>query len=102
MAIRREVESLVFFVDRSLGGKLVPEALRAAGRSVAVHDELFASDTPDTTWIPEVSQRRWVILTKDENIARNPLELEALLYAGARGRRRNEADGFVGSAPKIH
>lgn len=84
MAKRRQPESLVLFVDRSLGGKVVPDALRALGRRVEVHDDHFPANAPDTEWIPEVAARRWIILTKDENIARNPMELDALLYAGAR------------------
>jgi len=32
-------EELVFFVDRSLGGKLVVEALRKAGALVVAHDD---------------------------------------------------------------
>jgi hypothetical protein len=38
---RKPPESLVFFVDRSLGRKKVPEVLRAASVEIRVHDELF-------------------------------------------------------------
>lgn len=84
MARSRVARPLILFVDRSLGGRLLPEALRALGRVVEVHDDHFAADAADTEWIPVVAAKGWVILTKDENIARNPLELTALLYWGAR------------------
>lgn len=72
---------LTFFVDRSLGAHDVPDALRAAGVRVEIHDDHFAPDTPDTAWLVEVGARGWVVLTKDSRIRRHPLELQALLGA---------------------
>ena len=48
--------------------------------------DLYPTDdaVPDVVWIPEVTQRGWVILTKDREIRRNPEELAALRAAGAR------------------
>lgn len=46
-----------------------------------VHDEHFASDTPDTAWLAEVGARGWIVLTKDSRIRRHPLELQSLLAA---------------------
>src|SRR6185295_13285523 len=40
-------EQLVFFVDRSLGRKIIPTALRKTGEEVRVHDEHFPQDTRD-------------------------------------------------------
>src|SRR5438876_7899284 len=48
---RKPPESLVFFIDRSLGRKKVPEALRAAGLDIRVHDELFPQATQDVVWL---------------------------------------------------
>jgi hypothetical protein len=73
--------SLTFFVDRSLGAHDVPEALRAAGARVEIHDDHFAPDTPDISWLVEVGARGWVVLTKDSRIRRHPLELQALIGA---------------------
>ena len=72
-----------FFVDRCLG-KTVANALRAAGASVEIHDDHYAQDARDEDWIPAVSAREWVILTKDKNIRRRHGEREALLLANAR------------------
>jgi len=67
-------EDLVFFVDRSLGGKLVVEALRQAGACVVAHDGVFDQNATDVEWLAEAGRRAWVVLTKDGAIRRNPHE----------------------------
>ncbi len=64
----------VFFVDRSLGGKFVVEALRTAGAQVVVHDDVLPQNTKDVEWLAEAGRRGWVVLTKDSAIRRNPHE----------------------------
>jgi hypothetical protein len=81
---RRQADDLVFFIDRSLGGRLVAQALRGAGAKVEIHDDHFPQDTPDVDWLTEVGRRGWVVLSKDERIRRNPLERAALKQAGVR------------------
>lgn len=76
-------ERPTFFVDRSLG-KAVGRRLREAGATVELHDDHFDQTTPDSTWIPDVTRRGWVILTKDKNIRRSRGEREDVLTAGAR------------------
>ena len=74
----------VYWVDRSLGGAIVPDALRGAGVAVKVYADLY--DDPkvlDVVWIPEVAGRGWVILTKDKYIRRSPVEVAALRRANA-------------------
>ncbi len=73
----------IFYVDRCLG-KAVANALEGAGARVERHDNHFAQDAADEIWIPEVSRRGWVILTKDKNIRRRAGEREATLTANAR------------------
>lgn len=72
----------VFFVDASLGGRIVPEALRAAGLAVVAHDERFAPGTPDDVWLRESGQRGWLVLTKDKRIRYRQTERHALREAG--------------------
>jgi len=79
------LESLTFFIDRQLGRYTVPNALRAAGGRVEVHDDHFKQDTPDTEWLAVVGERDWVVISKDENIRRNPLERAAYEAAKVRG-----------------
>src|SRR5438094_3502495 len=73
----------VYFVDRYLGRRIVPEALRQAGMRVEVHDDHFAADAPDVQWIAVGGQRGWVVLTKDERIRRRSSELTAAREVGA-------------------
>ena len=75
---------LTYFIDRSLGRFDVANALRGVGRTVEVHHDHFRHDEADDVWIKQVSLRGWVILTKDLNIRRNPLEFKALVSNGAR------------------
>lgn len=71
-----------FYVDICLGKK-VAEALRAAGATVEIHSDNFAQDVEDTTWIPRVAARGWVILTKDKNIRRRHGERESAICSQA-------------------
>ena len=75
-------EPLVFFVDRSLGRKIIPEALRHAGEEVRIHDEHFPQNAKDEVWLTEVGQRGWIVLTKDTHIRYRATESAALLAAG--------------------
>lgn len=71
------------FVDRSLG-KRVGVLLREAGATIELHDDHFAQTTKDSEWIPAVTERGWVILTKDKNIRRPRGEREDVLIAHAK------------------
>lgn len=77
--------SLTFFLDHQIGRFQVADALRSAGAVVEVHLDHFPGDAPDTEWIPEVGRRGWVLITKDQNIRRNPLERAAYQAARLRG-----------------
>jgi hypothetical protein len=85
---RRDLErlrSLTFFLDYQIGRYVVANALREAGASVEVHIDHFSQSAPDLEWIPEVGRRSWVLITRDTNIRRTPLERAAYVYAGLRG-----------------
>src|SRR5437870_8190324 len=69
--------SLVFFIDRSLGQKVIAEKLRQSGVKVEIHDDHFPQDAPDEHWIADVGEKGWVVLTKDDRIRYRPAALEA-------------------------
>lgn len=102
-------ETVTFFVDASLGGKTVAQALRDAGAAVEVHDDHFAQGTPDAVWLGEVGKREWIVLTKDDRIRYRDLERRTLIAANvrafvltARGLRGEEnAAIFVRALPRI-
>jgi uncharacterized protein with PIN domain len=64
----KQHKALVFFLDRSLGKKIIAEALRTAGADVRIHDDIFIQDAQDVEWLPEVGQKGWIVLTKDSHI----------------------------------
>lgn len=72
-----------FFIDRCLGKKLAT-VLRDQGHTVELHDSHFAKDAKDVDWLPAVGQRGWVVLTKDERIAKRLLERLAVASAGVK------------------
>jgi predicted nuclease of predicted toxin-antitoxin system len=76
--------TVTFFLDRALGKHYVAQALAKAGATVEVCDDHFPPDCPDVVWLPEVSQRGWIILTKDDKIGRNPLEQIAIAQSDAK------------------
>ena len=102
-------EPFVYFVDRSLGGQIVVEALRAAGETAHAHDDHFNQNTPDADWLVDVGRRRWVVLTKDKDIRRNRLEHLALVRANVacfmlgRGDLKASTMGeiFVSALPRM-
>src|SRR5215207_674068 len=81
-------ESPEFFIDRSLGRRTVPEALRAVGFVVHtmadVYGERIGQDLQDEVWLRDVGARGWVVLMKDDAIRRRPAEREALIAGGVR------------------
>lgn len=79
------LRSLIFFLDYQIGRYVVADALRKAGASVEVHIDHFPQSAPDLDWIPKVGERGWVLITRDANIRRNPLERAAYEDAGLRG-----------------
>lgn len=81
---RKSTGSVTFFIDRSLGGRYVAQALRDAGAQVETHDQHFPQNTPDVDWLAEAGRRGWVVLSKDERIRRNRIERDALHAAGVR------------------
>ncbi len=76
-------ESLVVFIDRSLGKKVVANALRNSGYTVEIHDDHFPPDAPDYVWLTEVSRRGWMVFTKDKRIKHRVAELHAVVSSGA-------------------
>lgn len=76
--------STVFFVDRSLGKRIVAQALRDAGAVVEVHDDHFPQDATDVEWLTAAGKHNWVVLSKDKQIRRNPLERAAIASASVK------------------
>lgn len=79
-------EPLTFFIDECLGGKALSDALCAAGHVVVLHRDYFPAGADDVVWLTALHERRadWIVLTKDKQIRKRPLEKQALMAAGLR------------------
>jgi PIN like domain len=102
-------EPLVFFIDRSLGRRIVAQALREVGETVEIHDDHFAPDAKDEVWLVEVGRRGWIVLTKDDRIRYRVTERTALASARVRAfvltstqlQGSEMAAAFVKALPRI-
>jgi len=77
-----------FFVDRSLGRRIVPEALRNLGAVVHTMADVYPGGedelVPDVRWIRDADSAGWVALTKDERITRDADSQEVLVRSRLR------------------
>lgn len=88
MAGEARESGLSFFLDRGLGSKVVPRALREAGWLLETMDERYGKDDSqrieDVQWIEEATIRGDVLLCKDLAITRNLVEARVIFMSGAR------------------
>jgi len=100
---------LTFFVDRSLGGKVVAQALRQQGEKVIVHDDVFPQDAFDEVWLTQAGAEGWIVLSKDRRIRYRANEHAALKAAKVRafvltgGNMPGEAmaQAFIEALPRM-
>jgi len=102
-----------FFIDRSLGRHVVPDALRAAGAIVHVmadvYGERIGQGLADEEWLRDAGEREWVVLMKDAKIRYRPAELQVVVDHGLRAfcltnanlRGAEMALRFVENLPRI-
>jgi len=79
---RRQSPSPTFFVDRSLGAKVVPSSLRSVGEKVEVHDDHFSQTAEDVVWIAKCGKKGWIALTRDTKIRAREIERKAVKSSG--------------------
>jgi len=72
------------FLDENLAGKRLPEGLRKDGLTVKLLHEEFQRGILDADLFPLVGKQRWILLTKDNQIRRRPLEVDAFIAARLR------------------
>lgn len=77
-----------FLLDRSLGGRKLVTALRAAGWDAVTLAEQFgdrrAQQMNDEEWIGEGTSLGFLLLAKDHRVATRPLEARAIYMHDAR------------------
>ena len=88
---------------------MVADALRLHHYRVELHTDHFDQNALDKDWLPEVGRRGWIVLTKDNHIHRNQIEIVALLKSGTatfvlrakKATGTEMADAFVAALPSI-
>jgi hypothetical protein len=102
-----------FFIDRSLGRHVVPDALREAGAVVHVmadvYGERIGQGLADEEWLRDAGERGWVVLMKDAKIRYRPAELQVVIDYGLQAfcltnanlRGVDMAERFVENLPRI-
>jgi hypothetical protein len=102
-----------FFLDRSIGRRVVPDALRAAGAVLHVmadvYGERIGQGLADEEWLRDAGNRGWVVLMKDAKIRYRPAELQVVINHGLRAfcltnanlRGVEMAERFVENLPRI-
>lgn len=91
-------------------GHRLADALRNAGVVALTHDSIFGQDTPDEEWLTRAGREGWVVLTKDKEIRKRPLERRALMRARVRAfvftggtiSGIETAEVIVAALPRIH
>lgn len=103
----------MFLVDRNLGRRKLPDALRTLGFEVLtladVYGEHRAQETSDQEWIERAGKENWVVLTKDDRIRYRRVEREAFVAANLRVlcltnanlRGDEQIERFVGNIDRI-
>jgi hypothetical protein len=81
---KKPLETDIFFLDRSLGKKVVANALKNAGLHVEIHDEHFPPDAEDEDWLSAVGDKGWVVLSKDRLIRYRANEKLSIARHGVR------------------
>ncbi len=77
-------EEVVLFIDRSIGGKVIYQALSKAGFRVERLEDHFNQREKDEVWIRATSEKKWIILSKDKFIDNRLLVLQAVYESNAR------------------
>src|SRR2546428_13180796 len=55
----------VYFLDESIAGHRLIQVMRDAGANVVPLFDEFERGTPDPVWLPVITSRGWILLTKD-------------------------------------
>jgi PIN like domain len=85
------------------------DALQQRGRLVRMHRQVFPDRTPDRVWIPDVTRRGWIIVTRDKRLQNRHLEWMAfrrakarvLWFKGDRASNVGITEGFLTALPAI-
>lgn len=61
-----------------MGKKQLASLLQEAGFVIKVHDDHFKPDEDDDVWLALCGQRKWVVITADRMILKDPVSMAAI------------------------
>ena len=61
-----------------MGSKQLAALLENEGFAIRVHDSYFKPDEADDVWLASCGQRKWVAITPDKRILKDPLSMAAI------------------------
>jgi hypothetical protein len=76
-----------FFLDRSLGRRIVADALRGAGWRLRTHADVYSDrdeTVADVEWLELCGREELVVLSKDKRIRYRPAEIAAIRRFGVK------------------
>jgi predicted nuclease of predicted toxin-antitoxin system len=68
---------MTFFFDNNLSQNLV-DGLKAFGEDVLHLKEVFEDNEQDTVWLKYIGDKKFFLVTRDEHVRFNPIELQTL------------------------
>ena len=78
-------EEFVLFLDENLCNcQPILKSLEESGVKYERHLDHWPAGTPDEQWIPKVGEKGWILLTRDQNMRYNELELRQITLAKVR------------------
>lgn len=83
MSSRPPPEPVTLYLDRNLGGHIVPSALAAADIPYQRHDDHLPANAPDEAWIRLCAEKGWLGVTLDRNIRYRHAEIGAVVHHSA-------------------
>ncbi|MFN7172934.1 MAG: hypothetical protein ACK4P3_09160 [Fimbriimonadaceae bacterium] len=95
-----------FFFDNDISPRVVCaiKCIANGDPEVTALREMFEQATPDRVWIPEVTKRGWIIVSRDFRQRRNRAEHQTLRTSGARAiyiRQRGNQEDLYSLAGRI-
>ncbi len=104
------LENRIIFIDRSICSRYVPDALRAAGETIEIHDDHFERNATDEKWLATIGRRGWIALTKDRAIGNRTLQrlmvaklgVRLFVFVSGNMSGKTMAEAIVSATKKIH
>jgi hypothetical protein len=72
---------MTFFFDTNISEHLV-NGLKAFGESVVHLKEMFDQQEPDASWLRQIGEKKFFLVTRDERVRFNPIEMGAIRQSG--------------------